>query len=151
MARDLLKNRKVKNRGNPQNQIKNQRAEKFRQHDLPIADRRRHERLDSAEFKFLGKQTHGDERKDQHEREPEEDRIKERFLHRILHRPLIHERDLKIEIDAAHQQKENQNDVGDRRVEVTRHFAGEQGVELSHSAQKEVIPSRADGEGPRIG
>ena len=78
--------------------VENERAEKFREHDLPVAHRRGHERLDRAELKFLREQSHRDERKNQDEREPEEDRIEERFLDRIGHGPLIHEGELEVEI-----------------------------------------------------
>ena len=130
--RDCLKDDEVKKRRNPKHHVENERAEKFCEHDLPVAHGRSHQRLDRAELKFLGEQPHGDERENEDEGEPEEDRVKERFLHRVGHRPLIHERDLEIEIDAAHEQEKDENDVSDRRVEITAHFASEQGEEFTH-------------------
>src|SRR4029077_221606 len=46
--------------------------------------------------------------------------------------PLVHEGNLKIEIDSADQEEENQNDVGDRRVKITADFAKKECVEFSH-------------------
>src|SRR5206468_7267673 len=107
-------------------------AEKFRENDLPVAHRRGHERLNRAQLKLLGKEPHCDQRKNQDEGEPEENGIKKCFLNGILHLPLVHERNLEIEINAGDEQKENENDIGDGRVKITAHFAGEEGVELTH-------------------
>src|SRR5881394_3591419 len=115
-------NPKINKRWDPEDQVKHKGAKKLREHYLPVANRRSRERLDRAELKFLGKQTHCDERKNQHESEPEEDRIKKSFLHGVLHLPLVHERNLKIKIHPADEQEENENNVGDRRVEVAAHF-----------------------------
>jgi hypothetical protein len=49
-----------------------------------------------------------------------------------LHWPLVHERNLEIEVGSAHEQKEDQDDVGDGRVEVTGYFAGKKRVEFTH-------------------
>ena len=49
-------------------------AKKFREHNLPVAHRRCHERLDGAELKFFGKQAHRDQRENENEREPEKRR-----------------------------------------------------------------------------
>ena len=88
--RDLLKDREVKKRWNPERDVKHECAEKLCQDNLQIPHRRRHERLDCAKLKFLGKKTHRDQRENQNECKPEEHRIKERFLHRIRGRPLVH-------------------------------------------------------------
>ena len=61
---DRLEEPEVNQRRQPEDQIEDQRAEKFREHDLPVAHRRGHERLDRAELKFLGEQPHRDEWKD---------------------------------------------------------------------------------------
>ena len=78
---DRLKDPEVNERREPEDHIKDESAEEFCQHDLPVADRRRHERLDRAELKLLREQSHGDQGKNQNEGEPEENRIEERFLH----------------------------------------------------------------------
>src|ERR1700737_836558 len=130
--RDLLKDGEVKQRRHPMNDVENDRAEKLREDDLPVAHRCGHERFDRAELKLLRKKPHGNERKNQNEGEPEENRIKKCFLHRVLHRALVHVADLEIEIDAAHEQEKDEHDVSDRRVEVTAHFAHEQGEEFTH-------------------
>ena len=87
----LQKNREIKQRRDPQNQIKNQRPKKFSKHDLPVAHRSSHEGLDGAELKFLGEQAHCDERKNQNKSEPEKDGVKKRLLHGVLHLALVHE------------------------------------------------------------
>ena len=110
---DILKNDEIQDRRDPKHEIKDQRAKKLREHHLPVTDRRGHQRFDRAELKFFGKQSHGDERKNQHEGEPKEDRIEERLLYRVRNRALIHKRDLKIEIDAAHDQEKQQDDISD--------------------------------------
>src|SRR5207302_7546466 len=96
LMRDQLENPEVKQRRQPEDEIENQGTEEFREHDLPISDRRRHEGLDRAELKFLREQAHRDERKNQDESEPEEDRIEERFLDGIADRLPVHERKLEI-------------------------------------------------------
>src|SRR5205814_7190440 len=68
----------------------------------------------------------------QDEGEPEKNRIKKCFLYRVLHRSLVHERQLKVEVRSADEEKKEQDDVGDRRVEVARDFAGKKSVELTH-------------------
>ena len=52
-----------------------------------------------------------------------------------MHLALVHERDLKIEIDPADDQKEDHHDVRDRGVEITAHFADEQSPEFTHWAE----------------
>src|ERR1051326_1660165 len=131
--RDLFENRKVNKRRDPKNDVKYEGAEEFREHDLQIAHRCGHQRFNRAEFKFLGKKPHRDERKDQNEGEPEKHRIEECFLDRVARRSLVHERNLKVKVDATDEEKENQNDVGDRRVEIASNFAIEQCVKLLHS------------------
>jgi hypothetical protein len=74
------KTQKVKQRWQPKDDVENQGPEKFRENNLPVADRRCHERLNRAHFKFLGKKAHRDEGENQDERKPEENRIKKRFL-----------------------------------------------------------------------
>src|SRR5919106_2627150 len=135
LVRQFEKDRKVKQRGDPEDEVKDHRAEKFREHYLPVTHRRRHKRFDRAELKFLGKQAHCDEGKNQHESEPEEDRVKKSFLHGVLHLPLVHEGNLKIKIHPADEQEENENNVGDRRLEVTAYFAGEQSVKFTHGRE----------------
>ena len=115
-----LENDEVEQRWDPKNDVEKDRAEEFREHDLPVTHWRRHQRLDRAELKFLGEQAHGDERKNENEREPEKNGVKERFLDRVRHRALVHEGNLEIKIDPADDQEKNENDVGDGRVEVTR-------------------------------
>src|SRR6266550_59374 len=123
-------NPKIKERRDPEDQVKDKGAKKFREYYLPVANRRGRERLDSAELKFFGKQAHRDQRKNQNEREPKEHRIEECFLDRVLHLALVHERDLEIKIDPADDQKKDHYDVRDRGVEIAAHFAGEQGPEF---------------------
>lgn len=139
---NVLEDREVYQRREPKDHIEDQGPKKFRQHNLPVPDRRSHERLDRSEFKFLGKGPHGNQRENQNEGEPEENGIEERLLHRVLHRSLIHEGDLKVKVGATDEEKEEQDDVGDRRVEVTRYFAGKEGVEFSHNASRQdvVVP-----------
>jgi hypothetical protein len=132
LVRQFEKNRKVKQGRDPEDEIKDQRAKKFREHHLPVTDRRRHQRLDRAELKFLRKQAHCDKGKNQNEREPEEDRVKKSFLDGVLHLPLVHEGNLKIKIHPADEQKKNHDDIGDRRVEVAAYFAGEQSIKFMH-------------------
>jgi len=119
LVRYPQKNREVQQCRDPQHQIKNQCTEKFSKHDLPIAHRRSHERLDRAKLKFLGEQAHRDEWEDQNKGEPEKDGIKKRFLHRVLHLTLVHEGDLKIKVHSGDQQEKDKDYVGDRRVEVS--------------------------------
>ena len=130
--RNHLENGEVKNGRDPEDDVEKKRAEKFCEHDLPVAHWRGHERLDRTEFKFFREQAHRDQRKNQDEREPEEDRIKKRFLHRVGDRPLIHVGKLEIEIDAAHQQEKEQDDVSDRRIKIAAHFARKECVKFSH-------------------
>src|ERR1700737_2408291 len=130
--RDRLEKYEIEQRRNPEHDVKSKRAEKFREHDLPVAHGRGHERLDRAELKFLREKPHRDKRENQNEREPEEDRIEKSFLHRVSDRPLVHERNLKVEIDSADEQEKDKDDVGDGRVEVTPDFAREEGVEFTH-------------------
>ncbi len=112
--RDPLEDPKIKQRWDPEHDVEHERAEKLREHDLQIPHWRSHQRLNCAELKFLGKKTHRDQRENQYEREPKEHRIEECLLHRIRRRPLVHERNLEIKIDAAHQQKKHEDDVRDR-------------------------------------
>ena len=58
------------------------------------------------------------------ESEPEKDGIKEGFLDRIGHRPLVHEGNLKIEIDPADKEEKDKNDVGDRASRSSSGFRG---------------------------
>src|SRR6202043_423104 len=106
---DLLKEKKVKQRRQPKNDVKNERAGKLSQHDLPVPHRSRHQWLDCAELKLLGEKSHSNERKDQDKGEPEKNGIKKRLLHRVLQLSLIHERNLEIEIHARDEQEENEN------------------------------------------
>ena len=130
--RDDLEDDEIEERWNPEHEIEDQCAEEFRKDHLPVAHRRGHERLDRAEFKFLREQTHRDQREDQDEGEPEENGVEEGFLHRIRHRLAVHEGELEVEIDAAQEQEENEDDVGNRRIEVTADFAAEESEELAH-------------------
>src|SRR5438105_6499026 len=114
--RDRLEDPKINERRNPKDHVKDQRSEKFREHHLPVADRRRHERLDRAELKFLREQSHRDEREDQNEGEPEENRVKERFLDRIADRFPVHERELEIKVGAAEEKKKEKKNLPNRRV-----------------------------------
>jgi hypothetical protein len=123
---------KINERGNPEDQVKDKGAKKFRQHYLPVANRHGRKRLNGAELKFLGKQAHRDQRKNQNEGEPEKNRIEERFLNCVLNLALVHERDLEIKIDSADDQKKDHHDVRDRRVEVAPDFADEQGPKFPH-------------------
>src|SRR5213595_1006369 len=50
----------------------------------------------------------------------------------VLHLALVHERDLEIKIDPADDQKKDHHDVRDRGVKIAAHFAGEQGIKLTH-------------------
>src|SRR5436190_5605610 len=132
LASDILKNDKIERGWNPENDIKDQRAKKFRENNLPVAYWRSHERFNRAEFKFFREQAHGDKGKNQEKRKPEEDRVKKRFLHRVLDLALVHEGNLKIKIHAGNDQEKNENDVGDRRVKIAADLAQEQSVELTH-------------------
>src|SRR5215813_3413733 len=131
-------NPKIKQRRDPEDQVKDKRAKKFREHYLPVAHRHSRERLDRAELKFFGKQPHGDEGKNQNEREPEENGIEERFLDCVLHLALVHERDLEIKIDPADDQKKDHHDVRNRGIEIAAHFAQEQGVKLTHRSLSDL-------------
>src|SRR6266702_3722348 len=117
------KNPEVKHGRDPEDDVKDQRAEKLRKHHLPVAHGNGRKRLDGAELKFFGEQAHRDERKNQDECEPEEDRIKECFLNRVLNLALVHEGDLKIEINPADDQKKYQHYVRDGRMEIAAHLA----------------------------
>ena len=120
--RYLEKDREVKQRRDPEDEVKDQRTKKFRQHHMPVAYRGGHERLNRAELKFFREQAHRNERKNQNKGEPEEDRVKERLLHGVLHLALVHEGNLKIEIDPTDDQEKDENDVSDGRVKVAAHF-----------------------------
>src|SRR5438046_158120 len=126
--RDCLKDPKINERRNPEDHVKDERSEKFRQHHLPVADRCGHERLDCAELKFLREKSHPDERKDQNKNETEEDRVEECLLDRIRKRPLVHVGELEVEIRSRDEEEKKEDDVSDRRVEVTAHFAGDERV-----------------------
>src|SRR5439155_23865447 len=78
------KNREVQQCRDPRHQIKNQCTEKFSKHDLPIAHRRSHERLDRAKLKFLGEQAGRDEWEGQYKGEPEKEGSKKRLLERVV-------------------------------------------------------------------
>src|SRR4029077_14675893 len=138
---------KVKKRRDPEDQVKDKSANKFREYYLPVANRRSCERLDGAELKFLRKQAHRDQRKNQNKREPEKNRIEECFLDRVLHLALVHERDLEIKIDPADDQKKDHHDVRDRGVEIAAHFAGEQGPEFTHRSALLHYSIRSDPDG----
>src|SRR4029453_19046894 len=97
----LRENPKINERRDPEDQVKDNGAKKFRENHLPVPNRNSREWLDRAEFKFFGKQAHRDQRKNQNEREPEKDRIEERFLYCVLHLELVHDRDLEIKIDTV--------------------------------------------------
>src|SRR5438552_17516154 len=100
------KNPEVKNRRDPEDQIEDQRAKEFREHHLPVANRGSSERLNGAELKFFCEKPHGDQGKDQNEREPEEDRMKKCFLKRALHLTPVYEGALKVKINTADHQEE---------------------------------------------
>src|ERR1700751_894397 len=141
------KNPEVKHGRDPEDYVKHQRAEKLRKHHLPVTHGDSRKRLDGAKFKFFGEQAHCDERKNQDECEPEEDRIKKCFLNRVLHLAPVHEGYLEIEINPADDEKEDQHDVRDRRVKIAANLAREQSVEFSHklsitSTSKRMIPVR---------
>ena len=143
------KNPKVKHSRNPKDHVKDQRSEKLRKHDLPVVHGDCRKRFDGAQLKFFGEQAHRDERKNQDECEPEEDRVKKCFLNRVLHLALVHEGNLKIEINPADDEKEDQYDVRDRRVKIAANFAREQGIKLTHglsitsaSESKSMRPAR---------
>src|SRR5262249_18270908 len=120
---NLEKNRKVKQHRDPKNYVEDQRTEEFREYYVPVTHRDSCQRLYRAELKFFGKQTHRDEGKNQNKGKPEENRVKECLLHRVLHLALVHERDLEIKIDAAHNQEKDEHDVGDRGMEIAAYFA----------------------------
>src|SRR5436190_2561586 len=130
--RYVLKNGEVEDGRDPKHQIKHQSTKKFCQHNLPVADRGGHEGLNGSQFKFLRKDAHRNKRKYQNEGKPEEHRVKKRFLHRIRYGALIHERDLEVKIYSANQKEKDENDVGNRGVEVTRYLPREQSEELTH-------------------
>ena len=134
-----MKNDKIERGWNPENDIKDQRAKKFREHNLPVAYWRSHERLNRAEFKFFREQAHGDKRKNQDKRKPEEDRVKKRFLHRVLDLALVHERNLKIKINSSNEQEENENDIGDRRVKIAADLARKESVKLTHGLLRKTM------------
>src|SRR5260370_16041925 len=136
---DILKNDKIERGRNPENDIKDQRAKKFREQNLPVAYRRSHERLNRAEFKFFREQAHGDERKNQDKRKPEKDRVEKRFLHRVLDLTLVHERNLKIKINSSDEQEENKNDIGDRRVKIAADLARKESVKLTHGLPRKTM------------
>src|SRR5262245_52403407 len=122
--RDVLENGEVEKSGDPKDHIKDHGPEELRQYYLPVANRCSHQRFDGAELEFLRESPHRNQRENQDKGEPEEDRVKKCFLHRVLHGALIHERNLEVKIRSAHEEEEEQDDVCDRRVEVTRYFAG---------------------------
>ena len=133
LVRDREKDSKIKQRRDPKNYVEHQRAKKFRQYYLPVSHRSSGQRLNRAELKFLGEETHRDQRENQNKGKPEEDRVKKRLLDRVLHLALVHEGDLKIKIDPADDQEKDKHDVGDRRMEVAAYFAREQGVKFTHT------------------
>src|SRR5689334_12892477 len=137
--RDQAKDPKIGGRRYPKHHVENERSEKLRQHDLPVAHGRGHERLDRAQFKLLRKEPHGDERKNQDKGEPEEDRVEESLLHRVADLALVHERDLEIKIHTAHEQEENENDVSDGRVEVAANFSRKEDDEFTHGSANGVM------------
>jgi hypothetical protein len=143
-----LENDEVEQGRNPKDDVKDKGTEVLREHHLPVAHWRGHEWFDRPELKLFRKKPHRDERKNEDKSEPEEHGIKERLLDRILDRPLVHERDLKVEVDPADQEKEDEDDVGNRRIEVTSNFAGKKSEEFCHdlievSAALFPIPSGA--------
>src|SRR3954451_10610344 len=109
--RRRFENEKVKCRRNPKDDVENEGAEIFREHDLPVTHGRSHEWFDGAEFKLFREEPHGDERKNENESEPKEDRVKECILNRVRDRPLIHKRDLHVEIESGDDQEKNEDDV----------------------------------------
>jgi hypothetical protein len=124
--RGSLENNEIERRRNPENDVEKEGAKIFGEHDLPVAHRRGHERFDRSQFKFLGEESHRDEGENQNESEPEKDGVKEGFLDRIGDGPLIHKRDLKIEVDAADNEEKDKNDVGNWREEVAPDFTGKE-------------------------
>jgi hypothetical protein len=140
---DGLKDDEIKKGRDPEDDVKKEGAEIFREHDLPVTHRRSHEGLDRAELKFLGEEPHRDEGKNQNEGEPKEDGIKERLLDGIRNRSLVHEGNLEIEIDSADEEEKDENDVGDRRVEVAFDLAREESEKLSHLTQASSLAGSA--------
>src|SRR6478752_4625953 len=132
LVRCFQKNPEIKHGRDPEDHIKDKRAEEFREDHLPVAHGNSCKRLNGAELKFFGEQAHRDERKNQDECEAEEHRIKKCFLNCVLHLALVHEGDLKIEIDPADNEEEDQHDVGNRRVKIAAHLAREQSIKLTH-------------------
>jgi hypothetical protein len=137
LIRYLEKNDKVKQRRDPENYVEDQRAEEFCEYYLPVAHRDSCQWFDRAELKFLGKQSHRDERKNQNEREPEKNRIEKCLLDRVLHLALVHEGDLKIKIDPANYLEEDEHDVRNGRMEITADFARKESVKFSHKSKIE--------------
>ena len=58
------------------------------------------------------------------------------LLYRVLNLALVHEGDLKIEIDPTDYQEKDEHDVRDRRMEITAYFAREESVKLTHGLSK---------------
>src|SRR5437667_12174068 len=125
---DLLKDGEVEEGWKPERDVKHQRAEEFRQHNLQIPHWRGHERLDRAELKFFSEETHRDQWKNQNERQPEENDIEKRFLNRVRRRPLIHERNLQVVIDAGDEQEKHDNDETNQRMQIAAEVQGEQRI-----------------------
>ena len=121
-----LENNEIERRRNPENDVEKEGAKIFGEHDLPVADRGGHERFDRSQFKFLSEEPHRDEGENQNESEPEKDGVKEGFLDRIGDGPLIHKRDLKIEVEAADNEEKDKNDVGNWRKEVAPDLTGKE-------------------------
>src|SRR5690349_7966116 len=99
---DFEKDCKVKQRRDPQNDVEDQRTEEFREHYLPVTHWHSGQRFNRAKLKFFREKTHRDQGKNQNKGKPEENRVKKRLLDRVLHLALVHERDLEIKIDPAH-------------------------------------------------
>ena len=53
---------------------------------------------------------------------------------RVLHLTLVHEGDLKVKINPADNQEEDEQDVRDRGVKIATYFTREQGVKLTHES-----------------
>jgi hypothetical protein len=128
-------NPKVSERRDPEDQVKDKSANKFREYYLPVANRRSRERLDSAELKFSANKRiviNGKIKTNANQKKTE----LRTLLDCVLHLALVHERDLEIKIDPADDQKKDHHDVRDREIEIAAHFAGEQGPEFTHWTAK---------------
>jgi hypothetical protein len=123
-AGEKLQRGEVERDGTPEDEEEGQRAEVFREHDVPVAHRRGEQHLDRAEFELLREDAHGDERDLDEQQHPEERPGEENLHHALLGVVDFHHLAGDEEkLDALRDGAAEEHDVGDTAVKIAAEFA----------------------------